>query len=159
MLTDTQAGHAWLSFPPDSHNIQAPDRAQAPYSERKWRQPEHGVGGVEDIAISRWTDLSTTIRRGEASTPVDRYFVGIALKTTRIRLTRGTQTIFDGIMPAGTLYVSAPSKQLSAQFDAPFDFLHFHISAGYFSGQRSARLRAALRNGGARALYLSGKIT
>jgi AraC family transcriptional regulator len=140
MLTDTQAGHAWLSFPSDLHNIEAPYGALAPYSERKWRQPEHGVGGVvEDIAISRWTDLSTTIRHEEASTPADRYFVGIALKTTRIRLNRGSQTIFDGIMPAGTLYVSAPSKQLSAQFDAPFDFLHFHISAGYFSGQRSAR--------------------
>jgi AraC family transcriptional regulator len=41
-------------------------------------------------------------------------------------------------MPVGTLYVSAPSKQLSAQFDAPCDFLHFHVSANYFPSQQSA---------------------
>src|SRR3569833_2326856 len=35
-------------------------------------------------------------------------------------------------MPAGTLYIGAPSQQLSAQFCAPCDFLHFHISASYF---------------------------
>ena len=41
-------------------------------------------------------------------------------------------------MPAGTLYVSAPSKQLSAQFHTPCDFLHFHVSPDYFPSQQLA---------------------
>lgn len=79
--------------------------------------------------ISRWTYAQAGVRREEATTPPDRYFFAIALKTTRLKLTRGAQTIFDGIMPAGTLYVGAPSKQLCAQFHAPCDFLHFHVPA------------------------------
>jgi AraC-like DNA-binding protein len=40
-------------------------------------------------------------------------------------------------MPAGTLYIGAPSQQLSAQFHAPCDFLHFHVSASsYFPNLR-----------------------
>ena len=108
------------------------------HHERKWRQFEPNAGdAIADIAISRWTDLRNISRQEDAITPSDRYFIGIALKITRVRLTRGPQTIFDGLMPAGTLYVSAPSKQLTAQFQAPFDFLHFHVSANYFPMQQS----------------------
>jgi AraC-like DNA-binding protein len=111
---------------------------QALYRERTWREFEPGtIAETKDIAISRWTDLGNTGRHAEATTPADRYFVGIAVKATRLRLTRGRQTIFDGIMPAGTLYVNTPSQQLSAQFDAPFDFLHFHISADHFQVRQS----------------------
>jgi AraC family transcriptional regulator len=137
MLTETQTGHALIRFQAGSRNDEAIHETQALCRERKWRQPEHCA--VDDIAVSRWIDLSNSSRYEEAETQSDRYFVGVALKTTRIKLSRGPQIIFDGIMPEGTLYISAPSKQLSAQFDAPFDFLHFHISAGYFSAQRSAR--------------------
>ena len=112
---------------------------QAFHRERKWRQLEHSVGAaIEDIAISRWRDLQNTSRHEEATTPPDRYFIGIALKITRLKLTRGRQAIFDGVVPVGTLYVSAPSKQLSAQFHGPYDFLHFHVSANYFPPPRSA---------------------
>lgn len=107
--------------------------------EWNWRRPERSVGAAsEDIVISRWTDARDTTRHAEATTPADRYFIGITLKTTRLKLTRGHQIIFEGIMPAGTVYVSAPSKQLSAQFHAPCDFLHFHVSADYFPSQQSA---------------------
>jgi AraC family transcriptional regulator len=135
MLTDTQADRAWVSLQAGSEDQEASHGAQTPHYERKWRERERG--STEDISISRWTDLGNTSRRDEAITPSDQYFIGIALKTTRLRLTRGRQTIFDGIMPAGTLYVSAPSRQLDAHFDAPFDFLHFHISASYFPLPRS----------------------
>lgn len=87
--------------------------------------------------ISRWTCTQTGLRHEEATTPADLYFFAIALKTTRVKLTRGRHTIFDGVMPAGTLYVGAPSKRLSAQFHAPCDFLHFHVSASsYFPNLR-----------------------
>ena len=107
--------------------------------ERKWRQLERMVGvATEDIAITRWTDVQNSSRHEEVTTPPERYFIGITLKITRLKLTSGRETLFDGIMPAGSLYVSAPSKQLSAQFNAPCDFLHFHVSADYFPSQRSA---------------------
>ena len=41
-------------------------------------------------------------------------------------------------MPAGTLYVSAPSKLLGVQFQSPCAFLHFHISTDHFSAARPA---------------------
>jgi AraC family transcriptional regulator len=138
MLTDTQAGLAWVSLQAGSEDQEAPREAQPLHRERKWRQLEHRVGGaIEDITFSRWTDPGNTFRHEEATTPADRYFVGIALKASRLRLTRARKTIFEGLMPAGSLYVSAPSQQLSARFEAPFDFLHFHISADYFPVQRS----------------------
>ncbi|MBW8855716.1 MAG: AraC family transcriptional regulator, partial [Bradyrhizobium sp.] len=56
----------------------------------------------------------------------------MALKKTRLKLTGARQTIFEGTMPEGTLYVSAPSKRIAARFDAPCDFLHFHVPAPYF---------------------------
>jgi AraC-like DNA-binding protein len=139
MLTDMQAGRAWISLQDRPQEHEVLHGAQAFHRERKWRQLARSVGATsEDIAISRWTDLQNTSQHGEAITPPDRYFIGMALKITRLKLTRGRHNLFDGIMPAGTLYVSAPSKQLSAQFQAPCDFLHFHVSANYFPSQRSA---------------------
>lgn len=137
MLNDMQAGHAWASPQDDSPQPGVPQGTRSFREERKWRQFEPG-DGADDIAISRWTDIQETMRSNEAMTPADRYFVGIALKTTRLKLTSARQIIFDGVMPAGTLYVGAPSKQLSAQFHGPCDFLHFHISAGYFSSAQPA---------------------
>lgn len=133
MLT-TQAGRAWIDVQ-DRRQEQEAHETQTFHPEHKWRQLERSANN--EIAISRWTDLKNISRHEEATTPSDRYFIGIALKITRLKLTRGRQIIFDGIMPAGTLYVSAPSKQLSAQFEAPYDFLHFHFSANYFPSQRS----------------------
>jgi AraC family transcriptional regulator len=145
MLTDMQARRAWIALPARSLEQEVSQETPAFRHERKWRQfAQSARAATDNIAISRWMDLHTTSRHEEATTPPDRYFIGIALKTTRLKLTRGRQTMFDGIMPAGTLYVSAPSKQLSAQFHAPYDFLHFHVSASYFPSQRATtRLLAA----------------
>jgi AraC family transcriptional regulator len=145
MLNIMQADRAWIDLQERPQEHQVSCGTQAFHRERKWRQFERSVGAaIEDIAISRWRDLQNNSRHEEATTPADRYFIGIALKITRMKLTRGSQAIFDGVMPAGTLYVSAPSKQLSAQFHAPYDFLHFHVSANYFPSQRSATQLAAV---------------
>jgi AraC family transcriptional regulator len=134
MLTDMQAGHAWNNVQANSRKPGTTGETAAIPRERKWRLLEQGVA-FEDIAISRWTDAQTNMRQAEATTPADRYFIAIALRTTRLKLAGESQTIFDGIMPAGTLYVSAPSKRISAQFRGPSDFLHFHVSAAYFYSQ------------------------
>jgi AraC-like DNA-binding protein len=142
MLTDTQAGLAWFSDRASSGDEETHRGARILHQERKWRQLAPDIGSVgEDITVSRWSSVGSDSRREEATSPPNQYFIGVALKTTRLRLTRGRKIIFEGTLPAGSLYVSAPSEQLTAQFDAPCDFLHFNISADYFPAKRStARL-------------------
>src|SRR5438105_3298614 len=104
MLTNLQAAHAWIDFPAGPRDREIP---QAIARESQWRQIDRGAeAAVEDITISRWEDPRSTSSH-QATTPEDRYFVGIALKTTRAKLTRDRQIIFDGTMPAGTLYLTA----------------------------------------------------
>ena len=116
---------------------QISDEAMPVFQERRWR--DLGTGMTHDIALSRWTDKEGLSTQGEATSLSERYFVAIALKTTRLRLIRGTATIFDGIMPTGSLYVSAPKQELNAHFETTFDFLHLQIPADFFSDLRSAR--------------------
>ncbi|MBR0706451.1 helix-turn-helix domain-containing protein [Bradyrhizobium liaoningense] len=138
MFTDLQAAHAWIDLQAGPRDHQVHQAAQPISSESGWRRLERGPNAAtEDIAISRWEDLRDSSSH-VATTPEDRYFVGIALKTTRAKLTRDRQIIFDGTMPAGTLYVSAPSKPLCAQFQAPCAFLHFHIAVDQFPMQSPA---------------------
>ncbi|EHR04855.1 helix-turn-helix domain-containing protein [Bradyrhizobium sp. WSM471] len=138
MLTNLQAADAWIEFPGGSGGCEIPQATQAIIRERQWRQigPRTGAA-AEDIAISRWEDPRSTSSH-QATTPEDRYFVGIALKATRAKLTRDRQVIFDGTMPAGTLYLTAPSNPVAVQFQSPCAFLHFHISADHFPEQSSA---------------------
>ena len=137
MFNDLQVAHAWIGLQASLRDHQV-RQAQAISRENRWRQPDGGLdAAVEDITISRWEDLRDSSSH-QATTPEDRYFVGIALKSTRAKLTRDRQVIFDGTMPAGTLYVSAPSKPLNAQFQAPCAFLHFHISADHLPAQSVA---------------------
>lgn len=133
MLIDMQAAGALLTYQLGRRDPDSPPETGAFPLERRWRQPDQHAGTLpEDITISRWTCTQTDIRHEEATTPLDRYFFAIALKTSRVKLTRGRYTIFDGVMPAGSLYIGAPSQRLNAQFYAPCDFLHFHVSASNY---------------------------
>ncbi len=137
MFTDFQA-HTWIDLRAVPRSHEALDEKQAIARESNWRQIDcNGDTAIADITISRWEDPRETSSH-EATTPEDRYFVGIALKTTRAKLTRDRQVIFDGTMPAGALYVAAPSKPLGVRFQAPCAFLHFHISADHFPAQLPA---------------------
>jgi AraC family transcriptional regulator len=142
MLTHIETGGARVSRQAGSQAQEILGGTQLLPHEQKWRRPERCVG-AHDIAISRWTDALATVRNAEATTPADRYFIGIALKAARLRLTRGRQIIFDGVMPTGTLYVSAPSRQLSAQFSSPCDFLHFHVSADFLAPLSATHLHGS----------------
>ena len=130
MLTESQMVHTWIDLPAGPGDQEVPHATHAIAREDEWRQVASS-SAFEDITISRWGDSRDT-KWHEATTPDGRYFVGIALKTTRAKLTRERQIVFDGTMPSGTLYVSAPSRRLSAQFQGSCDFLHFHISADHF---------------------------
>ncbi|MBC9876766.1 helix-turn-helix transcriptional regulator [Bradyrhizobium sp. INPA01-394B] len=164
MLTELQSTHSWIDLL-GGRDHEAPDAFAAIAREARWRQIACNAQAVpEDIMISRWED-SRQASRHDATTPPGRYFVGIALKTTRAILTRGERVIFDGIMPPGTLYVSAPSRQLSVQFQAPCAFLHLHISVDHFPARWSqgaeglddlVLLRDSLTAGLAKALAEQG---
>src|ERR1700743_666318 len=85
--------------------------------ERTWRcltDFDRGTGVAADILVSRWVDSRSSCRHEQYVSPSDRYIIGVSLRTTRLRLTRGPHTIFDGVMPAGTLHVTGPSQQLTA---------------------------------------------
>lgn len=131
MSSNLHVAHDWTDCPaaPRDHESLRPTQAIA--RESQWRQIDRTPGGmIEDITISRWDDPRSTSSH-EATTPDDRYFVGIALKATRAKLTRGGRIVFEGAMPAGSLYVAAPSKPLGAQFQSPCAFLHVHISTDH----------------------------
>jgi AraC family transcriptional regulator len=128
-----------IGFPADPAMRAATSGTGGVHREQTWRQLDHAGGRpLADIAISRWTDLDATSHRAEATAPGDRYIIAIALRTTRLCLARGGRIIFDGVMPAGTLHVTGPSRQLSAHFRAPYDFLHFHVAADYVRSHRAA---------------------
>jgi AraC-like DNA-binding protein len=133
MLTNLHPSHGWIDVGPrDREAVRA---TQAFARESRWRQIDHRASAaIDGITISRWEDPRSASSH-EATTPEDCYFVGIALKTTRAKLSRDRQIIFDGAMPAGTLYVSAPSKSLGAQFASPCAFLHLHISTDHFPAE------------------------
>lgn len=135
-MLDHVTEHIWAAVDTDPRES---DEAMPLPQELRWRQPNRGMTAADDdIAISRWTDRDNLGPQAEAISPPDRYFVAIALRTTRLRLARGNVTIFDGIMSVGSLYVSAPMQALKAHFDTPFDFLHLQIPVDFFSGPRAA---------------------
>ncbi|WP_024506377.1 AraC family transcriptional regulator [Bradyrhizobium sp. ARR65] len=141
MLTESfsaQTGRPYINVQPEPQFRHGSDDAKGLRLEPKWRHLDLESDAAEDVVVSRWVDGRSSSRWEAAARPADRYVVGIALKTTRLKLTSGRQIIFDGIMPAGTLHVTAPARQLSAEFYAPCDFLHFHISADYLRRHRDA---------------------
>jgi AraC family transcriptional regulator len=84
-----------------------------------------------DIMVSRWVDPRSCCRFAETFSSPDRHVIGVALKTTHLKLSRDTHAVFDGIMPAGTVHVTGPSQPLAAEFRAPCDFVHFHVANDY----------------------------
>ena len=127
-----------IDFPIRSRDHEMSRATEAIARESQWRQvvrsPE---ADIADITISRWEEARSTSSH-QATTPEDCYFVAIALKSTRAKLSRDRQVVFDGTMPEGTLYVTAPSKPLAVQFQSPCAFLHFHISTDHFPAQLAA---------------------
>jgi len=112
-----------------------------PYGESTWRCPATRDEWLfeRDILVSRWIDRRTVRRCEEAVSPSNRHVIGVALRATRLKFARGPHTIFDGIMPAGTLHIAGPSQPLAAEFYSPCDFIHFHVSSDYLRNARMLR--------------------
>jgi AraC family transcriptional regulator len=104
------------------------------HEEQSWRclaNAETDKTSHAGILGSRWIGTNATCRHEKAGSSSSRHIIGVALKATQVKLTRGSSTIFDGPMPAGTLHVTGPGQPLTAEFRAPCDFVHFHVSSGY----------------------------
>ena len=102
--------------------------------EKSWRclADTENDGAIDaDILVSRWTDTRSSCRYELAEPSSCRHVIGVTLKATRVTLTRGSSTVFDGPMPAGTLYITGSGQRLTAEFQAPCDFVHFHVSSDY----------------------------
>jgi AraC family transcriptional regulator len=84
-----------------------------------------------DILVSRWVDVRSSCRQETVISSPDRHVIAVALKTTPLKLVRGSHTLYEGRMPAGTVHVAGPSQALTAEFRAPCDFIHFHVSNEY----------------------------
>jgi AraC family transcriptional regulator len=111
------------------------------YEEPTWRCPaavDKWAPIDGGIFISRWVDQRSFRRHERAMSPSDRFVIGVALRTTRLKFKRGQHTIFDGIMRAGTLHVSGPSQPLTAEFYSPCDFIHLHVSSDYVRERQNA---------------------
>jgi AraC family transcriptional regulator len=65
------------------------------------------------------------------------------VKPAYIKLVRGSSTIFDGSMRAGTLHITGSGEPLIGEFRGPCDFIHFHVSTDYL---RDCRQTASLRS-------------
>jgi AraC-like DNA-binding protein len=102
--------------------------------EKSWRclADTENEGAIDaGILVSRWTDTRPSCRHVKAEPSSCRHVIGVALKTTRVKLTRGLSTVFDGPMPAGTLHITGPGQPIAAEFRGPCDFVHFHVSSDY----------------------------
>src|SRR6201988_764389 len=96
------------------------------FEELRWREPQAKCAG-SGILVSRWTGMQGDAPSEDALTPAWCHVVAIALKATRVCLSTGSRPLFDGVMPSGTVHVSTPGQRLTAQFMAPFDFIHLYV--------------------------------
>jgi AraC family transcriptional regulator len=135
MLFQTSRNRSDLSHVVPTHqdSSDSVDRRQF-REEKSWRclaDAEDGPAGDAGVLVSRWIERSNACRHETAAPSSARFVIGVALKAARVKLTRGSSTIFDGSMPAGTLHITGPSQPLTAEFRGPCDFVHFHVSSDY----------------------------
>jgi AraC family transcriptional regulator len=103
-------------------------------AEKSWRclaDTENDEAIDADILVSRWSDTRSSCRHEHAELSSPRHVIGVSLKATQVTLARGSSTVFDGPMAAGTLHITRPGQPLTAEFRAPCDFVHFHVSSDY----------------------------
>lgn len=100
--------------------------------EKSWRcLAENDRVSHAGVLVSRWIETSDACRHEKTAASSNWYVIGVALKAARVKLTRGSSTVFDGSMPAGTLHITGPDQPLTAEFRGPCDFVHFHVSSDY----------------------------
>ena len=125
------------------------------HRERRWRETpvlvDDGPVGATILA-SRWIDERATARVERSAAPFDRYVIGVALRPVRIRVGRGTETAFEGMMPSGMVHVTEPGQALEAEFFGPCDFIHYHVAADVLHDCRAGLGQGGCEDAGPRRL-------
>lgn len=137
ITSSPQSPHA-MGFWPAQGTPRPPGERALP-RERAWRQPPFGAHDPSArILASRWIDERATARVEHSIVPADRYVIGVALRPVRIRLGRGAEAAYDGMMPTGMVHVSEPGQAVEAEFSGPCDFIHFHVAAEALRDRQAA---------------------
>jgi len=121
-----QIGRPVFDFPPEPF-----DADGAILEESCWREPMKGrrtASDELDIVLSRWSATHGNERTECSVTPDHCHIVALTLTTTRIALWTRSKQLFEGSMPPGTIFVSAPGQRLRVSVKPPFDFLHLHVA-------------------------------
>jgi AraC family transcriptional regulator len=90
------------------------------------------------IVATRWMDDRNSGRIDSAPSTPGRHEIAIALKTTRLKLSRDSHTLFEGLLPSGTVFVADAALPLKIDFQAPCDFIHLSVSNEWLSGTGSS---------------------
>jgi len=106
--------------------------AAAVHGELSWRLPEVEVerSGHQVIA-SYWSDQRETTRDYAARNPRGYYVASLYMRTTQLTLSADTDTIHQGELRTGNFHLSPPGQTLRAQFEAPCEILHLHLSEAF----------------------------
>ena len=84
------------------------------YRELAWREPIPSTRCDDRVVASRWT--SPPRDDLHAITPGDSHVVAIFLRATRGTIRVDGQSLSDGVIPAGSVVVTAPGQAIHATF-------------------------------------------
>jgi AraC-like DNA-binding protein len=110
--------------------VAAPVRhAAAVHGELSWRLPEVDVErGGHQVVASYWSDQREATRDYAARNPRGYYVASLFMRTTQLTLSADADKIHQGELRTGNFHLSRPGQTLRAQFDAPCEILHLHLS-------------------------------
>lgn len=141
------------ALPPPAGIVPAPQhratRAPLPLEET-WRLASRDNSAA--VVATRWKDSATGRRHLAAEAPADRHVISVALQRTRVRLTAERRELFDGVMAAGTVHLTRPSRRVEAVFHGPCDFIHLYVAGGCWQEPEDVVLRDPLAGPLARTL-------
>jgi AraC family transcriptional regulator len=126
MTTMSPQGHR-------GHRHTAPVRhVAAVHSELSWRLPEVDVErSGRQVVASYWSDQRDTTRDYATRNPRGYYVASLFMRTTQLALSTDAGRIHQGEWRNGSFLLSAPGQTLRAQFDAPCEILHLHLSEAF----------------------------
>jgi len=125
MSSQGHHAHRHKPTPPARH-------VAAVHSELSWRLPEVDVERTgRQVVASYWSDQRETTRDYATRNPRSYYVASLFVRTTQLALSTDIGQIHQGELRAGSFLLSAPGQTLRAQFDAPCEILHLHLSEAF----------------------------
>ena len=126
MTTMSSQGHR-------GHRHTAPvPHVAAVHGELSWRLPEVDVErSGRQVVASYWSDQRDTTRDYATRNPRGYYVASLFMRTTQLALSSDADKIHQGELRNGSFLLSAPGQTLRAQFDAPCEILHLHLSEAF----------------------------